>query len=202
MINDPQKHIPNHILQAYLDQDLGSAESSEVKEHLVGCERCRTAYKGLENTILQLAALPEIDLKVDLSSEVIAELRNQKKIPRGITWTLILEAIGAGTIIGLLIPAIRAASWIPDLLDTPNEIQAAINIFFTQLASSWLVWWAGIQMELDQLTDSIFSGGNLPALEFSPWILILTAGGIGILINYLFLRMDTGQIRSGNRKNQ
>jgi hypothetical protein len=201
-MNDPQNHISNNTLQAYLDQELDTPDSREVKEHLEGCESCQKTYKNLENTIQQLAALPEIDLDINLDSLIIDHLRSDKRIQRGITWTLILEALGAGTIIGMLIPAIRAAGWLPDLLDTPNKIQAAINIFFTQLASSWLVWWAGIQMQLDKLSESFFSGGRLPVLELSPWILILAAGGIGILINYLFLRVDTGQIRSGNHKNQ
>ena len=201
-MNDPRKHISNHTLQALRDQVLGSADLRDVKKHLETCKQCQEAYQSLDITIQQLTAFPEINLEVDLGAQVIAQLKTEEEIPRGITWTLILEAIGAGTVIGLLIPALRAAAWLPELLDTQNEIQAAINIFFTQLASSWLVWWAGIQMQLDKLTESVFSGGNLPVLEFSPWILILAAGGIGILINFLFLRVDTGQIRSRNHKSQ
>ena len=201
-MNDPRKHISNYTLQAFLDQELSSADQRDVKKHLETCKKCQEAYQSLDKTVQQLTALPEFNLEVDLGAQVIAQLKTEEEIPRGITWTLILEAIGAGTVIGLLIPALRAAAWLPELLDTQNEIQAAINIFFTQLASSWLVWWAGIQMQLDKLTESFFSGGNLPVLEFSPWILILAAGGIGILINYLFLRVDAGQIRSRNHKSQ
>ena len=132
-MNDPQKHIPDHTLQAYLDQELESAESLKVKEHLEGCGSCQEVLNNLEDTIQRLAALPEIELEINLESQVLDQLKSEKKIPRGITWTLIMEAIGAGTIIGLLIPAIRAAAWLPDLLDTQNEIQAAINIFFTHI---------------------------------------------------------------------
>ena len=113
---------------------------------------------------------------------------------------MILEALGAGAVIGLLIPALRAASWLPRLLDTPNAIQSAISIFIAQLASSWLVWWAGIQLELNHWTASVFSAGRGPGLIVSPWVLILAAGVIGILINSLVLRVDLDPAANGNHQ--
>ena len=109
-MNDSQKHISNHTLQAYLDQELTAADQRDVKLHLETCKRCREEFQSLDSAVQRLAALPEIDLEIDLGTQVIAQLKTEEEIPRGITWTLILEAIGAGTVIGLLIPALRAAA--------------------------------------------------------------------------------------------
>jgi hypothetical protein len=147
----------------------------------------------------QLDSLPEIKLEKDLTIPELTQLREESKFSLGITWTLILEALGAATVIGLLIPVIQAASWLPQLIDTQTEIRAAINIFLTQLASSWLFWWAGLRLNFEQFTKSLISFDNLPVSGISPWILVLAAAGIGILVNYFLLRFDP--LRNQNHNN-
>ena len=191
-------HLSTDQLQAYLDQGLDQAKHQEVEIHLEQCPACQEELSKFEIIFTRLESLPALELEKDLSLPVLAQLREETKLSLGITWTLVLEALGAGTVIGLLIPAIRATSWLPVLADTQTEIQAAINIFLTQLASSWLVWWAGLQFNLEQTAKSIFSTGYFPSGEFSPWILILAAVGIGLLANYVLLRSNP--IRSQNHK--
>jgi len=197
-MNRQTSHISNYILQAYLDQDLDQARYQEVELHLDQCLTCREELSRLEGVFSRLENLPSLELEKDLSTSVLAQLRDEKKISLGITWTLVLEAIGAGTVIGLLIPVFQAAAWLPQLIDTQTEIQAAVNIFLTQLASSWLVWWTGLQLYIEQTAKSIFSTSYFPSGEFSPWILILAAGGIGLLANYFLLRNQP--ISSQNHK--
>ncbi|HDN04799.1 MAG TPA: hypothetical protein ENF27_02550 [Chloroflexi bacterium] len=197
-MNKGTNHISTDQIQAYLDQGLDQAEHQEVEIHLDQCPACREELSRLEIIFARLKKLPPLELEKDLSLAVLAQLREESKLSLGITWTLVLEALGAGTVIGLLIPAIRAASWLPVLADTKTEIQAAINIFLTQLASSWLVWWAGLRMNIEQTAKSLFSTIYSPSIEFSPWILILAAGGIGLLANYILLRSDP--IRGRNHK--
>ena len=156
-MNKQTMHIPTDKLLAYLDQDLDQAEYKEIELHLDQCLTCRDELSRLEGVFSRLENLPSLELEKDLSTSVLAQLRDEKKISLGITWTLVLEAIGAGTVIGLLIPAFRAAAWLPQLVDTQTEIQAAVNIFLTQLASSWLVWWAGLRLSFKHAAKSIFS---------------------------------------------
>ncbi|MCK5793772.1 MAG: zf-HC2 domain-containing protein [Anaerolineales bacterium] len=197
-MNKETNHISTDQIQAYLDQGLDQTEHQEVEIHLDQCPACRKELSRLEIIFARLENLPPLELEKDLSLAVLSQLRKESKLSLGITWTLVLEALGAGTVIGLLIPAIRAAAWLPVLADTKTEIQAAINIFLTQLASSWLVWWAGLQMNIEQTAKSLFSTIYFPNVEFSPWILILAAGGIGLLANYILLRSDP--IRGQNHK--
>jgi len=197
-MNKVTNHISTDRLQAYLDQGLDQAKHQEVEIHLNQCPACREELSRLEIIFARLENLPSLKLEKDLSIPVLAQLREETKLSPGITWTLVLEALGAGTVLGLLIPAIRAAAWMPILADTQTEIQAAINIFLTQLTSSWMVWWAGLRLNLEQTATSIFSTGYFPTSRFSPWILILTATGIGLLANYILLRLNP--IRSRNHK--
>jgi len=197
-MNKGTNHISTDQIQAYLDQGLDQTKHQEVENHLDQCPACREELSRLEIIFARLENLPALELEKDLSISVLAQLREETKLSLGITWTLVLEALGAGTVIGLLIPGIRAAAWLPVLADTQTEIQAAINIFLTQLASSWLVWWAGLLLNVEQTAKSIFSTGYFPSIEFSPWILILAAGGIGLLANYILLRSDP--IRGRNQK--
>lgn len=197
-MNKGSTHITIDKLQAYLDQDLDLAKHQEVEDHLDQCPSCREELSRHENLFSGLENLPALELEKDLSIPVLAQLREETKLSLGITWTLVLEAVGAGTVIGLLIPAIRSTAWLPVLVDTQTEIQAAINIFLTQLASTWLVWWSSLQLNLEQTAKSLFSTSYFPSGELSPWILILVAAGIGLLANYIMLRSNP--IRSRNHK--
>jgi len=197
-MNKGTNHISTDQIQAYLDQGLDQAERQEVEIHLDQCPACQEELSRLEIIFARLENLPPLELEKDLSLAVLAQLREESKLSLGITWTLVLEALGAGTVIGLLIPAFRAAAWLPQLVDTQTEIRAAINIFLTQLASTWLVWWSRLQLNLEQTVKSLFSTTYFPSGEFSPWILILVAAGIGLLANYIMLRSNP--IRSRNHK--
>ncbi len=197
-MNKETSHISSDKLQAYLDQELDQAGLQDVELHLGSCPFCREELSRLESVFARLENMPSLELEKDLSTSVLAQLRDEKKLPLGITWTLVLEALGAGIVIGLLIPAYQAASWLPALVDTQTEIRAAINIFLTQLASTWLVWWSGLQLNLEQTAQSLFSTTYFPSGEFSPWILILAAAGIGLLANYILLRSNPIRSRNHN----
>lgn len=197
-MNKETSHISIDKLQTYLDQELDQAKLQDVELHLSHCPSCREELSRLESVFTRLESLPSLVLEKDLSTSVLTQLQDEKKLSMGITWTLVLEALGAGIVIGLLIPAFRAAAWLPQLVDTQTEIRAAINIFLTQLASTWLVWWSRLQLNLEQTTKSLFSTTYFPSGEFSPWILILAAAGIGLLANYIMLRSNP--IRSRNHK--
>ena len=198
-MNNKITHISTDKLQTYLDQELDQAGFHDVELHLNQCPSCRAKLSRLESVFIRIESLPPLVLEKDLSISILAQLQDEKKLSSGITWTLVLEALGASIVIGLLIPVLRAAAWLPKLVDSQIEIQAAINIFLSQLASNWLVWWTGLQLNIEQTAKSLLSTTYFPSSEFSPWIMILAAAGIGLLTNYILLRSNP--IRSRNHKN-
>lgn len=187
-LNDP--HPKRDTLQAYLDQALVPSSSRDLEEHLESCPACREKIAILEKMFTRLETLPEIPLPKDFSPGVLKMIHDQKQLSRGVTWTLVIEAIAAGVILGLIIPALQFSSWIPRLLTTQLEIRAGLNIFLTQLFSSWMLWWAQLKFSLNHLVESFRVPLEIPAALPAPWIWILFAAGLGVLINGLLLKTN------------
>jgi hypothetical protein len=197
-MTDPNRHLNNDQLQAYLDGVLEPSIIVNLQAHLETCPICREELVALEILETSLSSLPALSLGRDLSSSVVSQLREEKSLSPAITWTLIFEALAAGTVIALLIPAFQAAGWLPRLLDTSLELRAAVNIFTTQLASNWLWWWASLKLQFNQFLGTNNPLVILPGDMISPWILIGSAGGLVILLNALLLGRQT--IPNGNHK--
>ncbi len=187
-LNDP--HPKRDTLQAYLDQALVPSSSRDLEEHLESCPACREKIAILEKMFTRLETLPEIPLPKDFSPGVLKMIHDQKQLSRGVTWTLVIEAIAAGVILGLIIPALQFSPWIPRLLTTQLEIRAGLNIFLTQLFSSWMLWWAQLKFSLNHLVESFRVPLEIPAALPAPWIWILFAAGLGVLINGLLLKTN------------
>ena len=186
-MTDQNQHIKDHQLQAYLDGIMDTAEAVTIEAHLEICPTCRDEFAHLEGMAARLESLPEIPLSRDLSRLVVAQLKGEQALSPAITWTLLIEALAAGGVIAVLIPAFQAAGWLPRLLSTSLEIQAALNIFLTQLASNWLVWWAGLKLQLGQLLGTFNPLEGLRLGAFSPWILMGIDGGLFLSLNALLL---------------
>ena len=200
-LNPFQDQHPNlDQLQSFLDQTLDSMTSRLFAEHLASCPTCQAEVFRFESLYSRLETLPEISLEKDLSSVVMDAIRDEKRLSRRITWTLVIEAVSAGVVLGLMIPALRAAVWIPRLMDTQIKIQAAINIFLTQVASSWILWWAKLQVNFTQLIKPLQTSGVPLSTLPAPWVWILLAVGLGILLNGLLLKDNFSTLNSGRKR--
>lgn len=197
-MNDKNNHLSADQIQAILDQGLEIQKSGYFQEHLESCPSCREELERQKTLITRLEKLPEISFDKDLSGDILSQIREQKYSLSGITWTLVLEALAAGAVIGALIPVFQAASWLPGFIYTRQKILAALNIFLTQLASTWIVWWAQLQLDLKGFIEPFISYTSLPSPLPSPWVLIIGTAGIGILVNYLLLRKNP--IKNGNHQ--
>ena len=187
----PNQHHPNQdTLQGYLDQVLDSKNSHLVKEHLDICPACREQIDSLEKLYLRLGSLPEISLNKDFSQGLMEMIQDQKQVSRGMTWTLVIEAITAGIILGLIIPALKFSTWIPRLVNTQLEIQIGLNIFLAQLFSQWMLWWAQLKFSFTQFTEPFQIPLDSSTILPTAWIWILLAAGLGLLINGLLLRIN------------
>ena len=187
MMIEKIQHINNDQLQAYLDGVLESASVELVQTHLEDCPICREELSRLEIVSSRLDTMPEIDLQRDLSQLVIEQLKEEQALSPAVTWILVVEALATGGVIGVLIPALQAAGWLPRLLEVKLALQAGLNIFLAQLASNWLVWWAGLKLQISQAMTSLFPLNTLSMGTFSPWILIGLTGALIILINAFLL---------------
>lgn len=197
-MKDKINHLDPDLLQAFIDQVLDKQDALAIQDHLDGCPACREELARLNLLITRLENLPEFSLTRDLSKVVLEELRDSKKLSLSLTWTLVIEALAAGAVIGALIPVIEAAAWLSKILNTRQEFLVTVNIFLTQLASNWLVWWAQLQLDIKVFLDPTQIQFNLPAAMPSPWILILAAGVLGIFANFILFRINP--VRGNNHQ--
>ncbi len=188
--NSDQHHPNQDTLQGYLDQVLDSKNSQLVEEHLDFCPACREQIDSLEKLYLQLGTLPEISPNIDFFPGVMGMIQDQKQVSRGITWALVIEAITAGIILGLIIPALKFSTWITHLVNTQLEIQTGINIFLAQLFSQWMLWWAQLKFAFTHFTEPFLIPPDSSTTLPTAWIWILLAAGLGLLINGLLLRTN------------
>jgi len=188
---DSAQYHPNQdTLQGYLDQVLDSKNSRLVKGHLDFCSACQEQIDCLEKLYLRLGTLPDISPNKDFTSSVMDMIQDQKQVSRGITWTLVIEAITAGIILGLIIPALKFSTWIPRLVNTQLEIRTGLNIFLAQLFSQWMLWWAQIKFSFTLFTNPFQIPLDPSTILPSAWIWILLSAGLGLLINGLLLRIN------------
>lgn len=197
-MTDQNQHIQDDQLQAYLDGAQETTKAEEIKAHLVGCPICQNELSSLKTLQTRLERLPEFALSKDISGLVVSRLKAEQSLSPAITWILAIEALAAGVVLSLFIPVFQVAGWLPRLLDVRLEMGAALNIFLTQLASSWFVWWAGLKVQLNQLAGAFNPLESLPIGALSPWVLIGVAGGLVILINALMLGKQS--VTNGNHK--
>jgi hypothetical protein len=187
-MSDKEIHLTIDQIQSYLDQEQDRNELEIFQKHLETCASCQEKVDNQINLITRLEELPELPLGNDLAANILDQLQKQKQIRKGIAWIIAIEALAAGAVISALIPAFNFSSWLPTFITTREEIIISINIFLTQLASTWIYWWSQLQLDFQGFLAPISSQANLTIQLPEPWILILAAGCLGILVNYLFLR--------------
>jgi len=184
-------HLSEDQLQTYLDGVLDPGLDEKIQSHLAECVSCRERLEGLENLSYRLESLPALELSRDLSSLVVSRLQEERSLTPILTWTLIIESLSIAAVLAALIPVFQSAGWLPRLLNVGQELGTGLRVYLAQLASSWLVWWIELQLQVRVLSQNLLPHGSLAGLAFSPWILIGAAGGLGILINYLLLRQHS-----------
>lgn len=181
-------HPNRDDLQAYLDQVLEQPANKVLEDHIETCSSCQDEIGRLESLIQRLETLPDIPINRDFSASVKELIKDNQQVPKGLTWTLLIEGVAAGVVLGLIIPAIQTSVWTPSFLEIQNGLQASINILLTQIASNWIFWWAKIQLDFTQILKSLNPTFILPWGLPSPWILILVGVGAGFLTNFILLR--------------
>jgi anti-sigma factor RsiW len=70
-------------LVAYLDQELGPAERTELETHLAGCETCRTALAAERRLSGALASLPAVEPPRDFEARFWARVARERDAPAG-----------------------------------------------------------------------------------------------------------------------
>lgn len=174
-------HPDDITLDAYIDQELTAAETTQVDAHLVGCPRCRQYLQARRSFFALIAESEDLALSRDMSTGVLETL--QQKRLRLLTGLLALETVLAAVLLALF-----GSRMIGGVLSHP-----LLGAFANTLL--WLgerVIWLGTQVEagLMEISNAIalvpkpgFAG--LPVLQLTVlhWTGILT----GIFLLWLLV---------------
>jgi anti-sigma factor RsiW len=91
-------HLPEEILNEYLDHALDDESRRRAGAHLAACDDCRRRLAELQGVASLLAGLPEAALRRDLAPSVLAKLPRSKG---NLAWELVLAG-QAGVVLGAL----------------------------------------------------------------------------------------------------
>ena len=110
----------NQLLSAYLERDLGEAESAGVEVHLAGCAACRSDLEGLRTAVDLLRQLPSAEAPPFLASRVMARIREAEARPAG--WREWLARLAAPAV-AAPVAAVVAGAAVVYLAEPAREAQ-------------------------------------------------------------------------------
>ena len=193
MNQQSSKHIAEETLYEFLDNELTGTERQKVDEHLARCPACQEELAEMRSLFVEIEALPDLALDVDLSSAVLAQLGAEDEATAASTGSLwwlaaqLVVALGAGLLAWPV--AKQYTSTIPTQFSLlPSQLDlAAWQQLWSQLWSQRL--WVGLQEMLGWA--EFFEQPLLPSYPLMWWgaaaavATIVWLAGNGILLTTL-----------------
>jgi anti-sigma factor RsiW len=115
------QHVPEDLLQAFVDGEVGEQLAVHIAEHLDGCPACATRAAGLEPLAAAFAAVLDPVPPLGLAQAILARLDEPDRLP-------VLE-IGIGA--GLL----GCAGFLALGLESPLALAAQLGIVLNAFAT-------------------------------------------------------------------
>jgi anti-sigma factor RsiW len=115
------RHARAHqLLSAYLERDLGEAESAAVEAHVTGCDACGAALDGLRSAVAALRRLPVPEPPPFLAGRVMARIRDGEARRAG--WREWLANLAAPAVAAPLAAVVAAAAVVYLAEPPPAEV--------------------------------------------------------------------------------
>lgn len=109
------------LLSFLIEKETGPLETLEIRRHLDGCSACLARVARLDNTMSQVASLPQAAPPADIAASVMSRLRNLRtsavalghpdaSLFHSAKWSglAVLSGIGLASLTAAFIPALRA----------------------------------------------------------------------------------------------
>ncbi len=75
------QHVPEDLLSAFVDGDVGEQLAIHIAEHIDGCPSCLNRAAGMEPLHAAFAAMPDPEVPSDLAAAVLAEASQPERLP-------------------------------------------------------------------------------------------------------------------------
>jgi anti-sigma factor RsiW len=138
-------HLDEFTLNAYLDAVLDPRAAAEATAHLAACPNCAARLGRLQQTMTEVAALPDLPLARDLSRGVVAALQARPRADLDPRARVVfgLQFLAAAAALAAAIPL--ALALLPDsaALLTPVDWAAPAAEILNGIVAQWLAVLAG-----------------------------------------------------------
>lgn len=120
-------------LTAYVDEELGPAETLALRAHLLGCADCRSTEALLRRTVQTLAALPAFEPSLGLRRTVLTQVeatpaRLGERLGRWLRPSVLVPSgLLAASVLGLLVATHSGRPGLPAELQDGAALDVAMN---------------------------------------------------------------------------
>lgn len=148
------EHLPDELLNEYLDGFLSASQTDEVETHLATCADCAARADSLRALFTTLDDLPDLPLNKDFSKSVLRAIRPEVVLPRPWKWAVWGQLALAALLIAVSLPTLLQTEWLARLIPTPDfpAPLTQLGAFFeqftetaTQTVSQWLAGFQTLQ---------------------------------------------------------
>ncbi|HNB53385.1 MAG TPA: zf-HC2 domain-containing protein [Anaerolineales bacterium] len=179
------EHLPDELLNEYLDGYLSASQTDDVETHLATCATCAARADSLRALFTTLDDLPDLPLNKDFSKSVLRAIRPEVVLPRPWKWAVWGQLALAALLLALTLPTLSQNDWLSRLIQTPDfpAPLTQLGLFFEQFTEA--ITQTAIQV---QKGLQAFQTPNLP-VSLSVLLPILLATGLLWLVgNGLLLK--------------
>jgi anti-sigma factor RsiW len=147
------QHVPEDLLQSFVDADVDEQLAVHIAEHLDGCPSCSTRAAGLEPLGAAFAAATDPEPPPELAARILAAVDEPERLPVP-QIALGLGLLGAAALlvsIGMGSPWVLAADIVAALQATAalgRGLSVALGSFQLALAATTAVTLAGALLTL------------------------------------------------------
>lgn len=184
-----ENHYPEETYHQYLDHELDAPTRQDFEVHIAQCQVCTQHLAALEQFFGQIAALPELDLEIDLTDQVLSKISYlDAPLPRAIRRTSNIQIAVSLVLLILSFPLIGQVQ-IPEFNLTIPAIELPVfdvNQFVLDVQNLW----SDFQVPQFQDLVQISPLPELPPLGISQSILfqlLISAGVLWWFANQIFL---------------
>ncbi len=188
-MNEPLNHPDEFRFHEYLDGELSSAAQTEVESHVAACAACSRTLAELQTLFEQVEGLPELELGIDLSPQIVARLERPALTLPAIRWVAVVQVLMAILLLAAAWPSFQlfTSSW-PEPSQLSADWQVALAERIGVLGEQWSVIWEGVDLFVSSQAEALMAGPGLMLPQLGLTLLAASALLVWLVGNGLLLR--------------
>jgi hypothetical protein len=154
MSDQPNFHLTDEELNAYLDSELEPSAFEAVQKHLLKCDDCAARMEAVGGLFAQIESIPEISYQGDLADPVLTALQGTDASKARFPWWTALQLGLAGLLLVLIAPLSRLGPegwrWLAQIITMPaNWLLSEVYVLMVSISNTLYAIPLGVGRLLD-----------------------------------------------------